>query len=71
MNKASLLATMKEDFGAFSNGVWPFTSYGFDKGQPSLMPGDLSPDELRWQAYQQLQKTPGNLTSHVLVHSHT
>jgi predicted lipase len=43
---------------------WPFTCYGHSGGSECLITGDLSPEELRFEAYKHI-KQYGNLTQHV------
>jgi hypothetical protein len=43
--------------------IWPFTCYSYDKNTPLLITGDVSPEELRYIAYDQVKKT-GNLNQY-------
>jgi len=43
--------------------LWPFTCYGYEKGIPCDITGDISPEELRFEAYNQLKQF-GNIQQH-------
>ncbi|KAG6954302.1 hypothetical protein JG688_00012435, partial [Phytophthora aleatoria] len=39
--------------------IWPLSGFAVSKGLPSVVAGDMSAEEARWEAYQEL-KTSGN-----------
>ena len=55
---------MQQDFAASPE--WPFSCYGHSGGEPCIITGDLSPEELRFEAYKHI-KEYGNLNQHVII----
>ncbi|KAJ0404542.1 hypothetical protein P43SY_001642 [Pythium insidiosum] len=44
--------------------LWPLSGFAVNKALPNVVGGDLSAEEVRWEAYEQLKST-GNCTQHL------
>jgi nucleoporin NUP42 len=57
---------MQRDFGTIDKPLWPLSSYGAGKYEPSFLPGlDISPEELRVQAVEALKEGKGAEYVHI------
>jgi hypothetical protein len=47
----------------FASAVWPISCYAYEKYIENQITGDVSPEELRWEAYNQMKS--GNIAQYV------